>query len=315
MDVSYAVQRALLDAYAPVSLVVNAGGDIVYVNGHTGKYLEPSSGKANLNVFAMAREGLRDELSMAIHDAVKRRSEIAFANVKVKTNGGYEPINLRVKPLEEPPTMRGMFLVIFEDLARNQPKKAGKKKAEPARIGSHSAEVHEELRRTKQVLQNTVEEMEGAQEELRSANEEMQSYNEELQSSNEELTTSKEELQSLNEEMQTVNAELQSKLDELSQSNNDMKNLLNGIDVATIFLDNDLNIKRFTSQAVNIAHLIAGDVGRPFAHVVASLKYDRVLDDCAGRARYAPAQGSPGPSRQRALVSTCAFCPTARRTT
>ena len=161
MDVSYAVQCALLDAYAPVSLVVNAGGDIVYVNGHTGKYLEPSSGKANLNAFAMAREGLRDELSIAIHDAVKRRSEIAFNNVKVKTNGGYETINLRVKPLEEPPAMRGMFLVIFEDSTKNQPKKAGKKKAEPARIGSHSAEVHEELRRTKQVLQNTVEEMEG----------------------------------------------------------------------------------------------------------------------------------------------------------
>ncbi len=278
-DVSYAVQRALLDAYAPVSLVVNPAGDILYVNGHTGKYLETPSGKVNVNVFAMARQGLKDALSIAIHDAVKGHSEIAFDDVKVKTDGGSTTINLRIKPLEEPPAMHGMFLVIFEDSAQDRPKKTGPKKPEPARPGRRSAEVHDELRRTRQLLQNTVEEMQGAQEELRSANEELQSYNEELQSTNEELTTSKEELQSLNEEMQTVNAELQSKIDELSQSNNDMKNLLNGIDVATIFLDNDLNIKRFTPQAVNIAHLIAGDVGRPFAHVVNSLKYDRILDD------------------------------------
>ena len=87
------------------------------------------------------------------------------------------------------------------------------------------------------------------QEELRSANEELQSNNEELQSTNEELNSSKEELQSINEEMQTVNAELQAKMEELSQSNNDMRNLLNGIEVATIFLDNDLSVKRFTPQA------------------------------------------------------------------
>jgi two-component system, chemotaxis family, CheB/CheR fusion protein len=277
-DMSYAVQRALLDAYAPASLVVNAAGDIAYVNGHTGRYLEQPSGKVNVNVFAMARQGLRDELSIAIHDAAKRASEVTIRNVKVKTNGGFAELNLVVKPLDSP-AMHGMFLVIFEELRKDRPKATDKKKPAPAHAGNHDAELHDELRRTKQLLQNTVEEMEGAQEELRSANEELQSYNEELQSTNEELTTSKEELQSLNEEMQTVNAELQSKIDELSQSNNDMKNLLNGIDVATIFLDNDLNIKRFTPQAVNIAHLIAGDVGRPFAHIVASLKYDRVLDD------------------------------------
>src|SRR6187551_1123444 len=121
--------------------------------------------------------------------------------------------------------------------------------------------------------------MQTTQEELRSTNEEQQSTNEELQSTNEELTTSKEEMQSLNEELQTVNAELQAKVDELSRSNNDMKNLLNSTDIATLFLDNALNVRRFTTQATKIIKLIPGDVGRPITDLASDLLYPELTED------------------------------------
>jgi PAS domain-containing protein len=123
------------------------------------------------------------------------------------------------------------------------------------------------------------EEMQSSQEELKSTNEELQSTNEELQSTNEELTTSKEEMQSLNEELQTVNVELQSKVDELSSANNDMKNLLNSTDMATVFLNNALHIRRFTTQATRLFKLIPGDVGRALSDIVTDLDYPGLLHD------------------------------------
>jgi chemotaxis methyl-accepting protein methylase len=278
MDLFYSAQRALLDIYGPPSVIVNAEGDILYVNGRTGKYLEPSSGKVNNNVFAMAREGLREELGIAIHAATTRKTTVTHKGLAVKSNGGFTTINLTVRLLSEPAALRGMLLVVFEETAAAQTREAivASSSSEPTVPPS---EVEEELHHTRERLHATIEQMQTAQEELRSTNEELQSNNEELQSTNEELNSSKEELQSLNEEMQTVNAELQTKMDELSQSNGDMKNLLNGIDIATIFLDNELNIKRFTPQATRIVNLVASDVGRSLSDFATKLKYDRLFQD------------------------------------
>jgi two-component system CheB/CheR fusion protein len=140
-------------------------------------------------------------------------------------------------------------------------------------------ELEQELQRTREEIQTTREEMQTSQEELKSTNEELQSTNEELQSSNEELTTSKEEMQSLNEELQTVNHELQAKVDELSRSNNDMKNLLNSTDIATLFLDADLNVRRFTTPTTKIIKLIPGDAGRPITDITSDLDYSDLADD------------------------------------
>ena len=170
-------------------------------------------------------------------------------------------------------------MVVFEEAAMARPQGAAATELRPLDPTVPALELEEELRHTRERLHITVEEMQTAQEELRSTNEELQSNNEELQSTNEELNSSREELQSLNEEMQTVNAELQVKMAELSQSNSDMKNLLNSIEIATIFLDNGLNVKRFTPEADRIVHLVAGDVGRPLGHFATNLKYDRLVED------------------------------------
>jgi two-component system CheB/CheR fusion protein len=120
-----------------------------------------------------------------------------------------------------------------------------------------------ELKVTRQDLQNTIEELDGNIEELKASNEEAMSVNEELQSSNEELQTSKEELQSLNEELSTVNNQLQDKVEELEEANNDVDNFLRSTNIATLFLDPDLRIKRFTAATTRLFNLLPGDIGRP----------------------------------------------------
>ena len=140
-------------------------------------------------------------------------------------------------------------------------------------------ELEQELLHVRGEALATQEEMQTTQEEFRSANEELQSTNEELQSTNEELTTSKEEMQSLNEELQTVNTELQIKVDELSQASNDMKNLLDSTDIATLFLDRELNVRRFTPQATKIIKLIPADAGRPLTDLASDLRYPELAED------------------------------------
>jgi len=138
----------------------------------------------------------------------------------------------------------------------------------------------EALRVREESLHITGEELEAANQELKSSNEEMQSVNEELQSTNEELETSKEELQAVNEELSTVNTELQTKVTDLSRANNDMNNLLAGTGIATVFVDEDLNILRFTPAATRIINLIPGDLGRPVAHTVSNLSgYHNLVSD------------------------------------
>ena len=271
--------QLLLQQFSPAAVLVTATGDLVYISGRTGKYLEPAAGKVNWNIHAMAREGLRHELALALPRALRSGERVVCRNLSVANNGSTQVVDMTVQPIDEPVALRGMAMVLFADVATTPPVldvPAGK--AAPRR-SQREAELDQEMQRARQEVQTLREEMQTSQEELKSANEELQSTNEELQSTNEELTTSKEEMQSLNEELQTVNIELQSKVDELSTANNDMKNLLNSTDMATIFLDAALHVRRFTTQATRLFKFIPGDVGRPLSDIVTDLKYPELLTD------------------------------------
>lgn len=271
--------QLILQQFAPASVLVNNKGDILYITGHTGKYLEPPAGKSNWNVFAMAREGLRDELPVAFRKAIQQKEPVVLRNIRVGTNGGTQTVDITIQLIEKPEVLRGMAIVVFADAPAIVETKLPSMKKGKALSHSRIAEVEIDLQRTRENLKSTQEEMQSSKEEMKSANEELQSTNEELQSTNEELTTSKEEMQSLNEELQTVNIELQSKVDDYAKVNSDMKNLLNSTDIATLFLDKELCISRFTFQATKIFKLISSDIGRPFTDLVTDLEYPALSDD------------------------------------
>jgi len=271
--------QMLLKHFSPAGVLVNDNGDIIYTSGRTGKYLEPAVGKANLNIFAMLREGLREEFPVAFRKAIMKKEAVVLNNIRVGTNGDSLTINVNIQWIDKPEALSGTVLIIFTDVPEIETARLQTGKGKKLLSSIRQSELEKELQHTREEMQSTLEEMQTSQEELKSSNEELQSTNEELQSTNEELTTSKEEMQSLNEELQTVNAELQSKVDEFSRVNNDMKNLLNSTDIATLFLDKELNIRRFTNQATKIFKLIKSDIGRPFTDQVSDLIYPDLASD------------------------------------
>jgi two-component system, chemotaxis family, CheB/CheR fusion protein len=272
--------QLLLQRFSPTAILVNKSGDIIYSNGRTSKYLELPAGKANLNIFAMAREELRYELTTAFQKARCQKEAVVLRNLSVSTGNGSQTFNLTAQSIQEPKALQGLVALVFSE-TKTPPKKTkdSVNKRSGHFRGSRLGEIEKELALVQDELRTSRDEMHSSQEELRAANEELQSTNEELQSTNEELTTSKEEMQSLNEELQTVNTELQVKVDELSNMNNDMKNLLDSTDIATVFLTNDLKVRRFTVQASKIIKLIATDVGRPLMDLSSILLYPDLIDD------------------------------------
>jgi len=220
----------------------------------------------------MLREGLRNEFSVAFHKAINTKELVVLNNIKVGSNGTTQTVNVKIQRIDKPDQLNGMVMIIFTDMQENIKIKQKESKGKKCINSARELELNEELKNTREEMQSTLEEMQTSQEELKSTNEE-------LQSTNEELTSSKEEMQSLNEELQTVNAELQSKIDDFSRVNNDMKNLLNSTDIATLFLDKDLNIRRYTNEATKIFKLIKTDVGRPFTDQVSELIYPELASD------------------------------------
>jgi len=281
--ISDQVERLLLARLTPTSVVVSENGDIVYIHGRSGEYLEPTEGKPKSNILKMAREGLKIELASALRKCSAKEGEIVSDNVRLKINGNFAHIRLSVSKIVEPDSLSGLFLVTFlpippsnSESFREHESKLQRKSVKRERL----EQLEQELQYLKESHQTTLEELETSNEELKSTNEELQSTNEELQSTNEELETSKEEMQSLNEELITVNAELQSNVVDLSQASDDMQNLLNSTEIATVFLDNELNIKRFTDQAKGIVSIRQNDIGRPLSDLASNLECEDLMADC-----------------------------------
>jgi two-component system CheB/CheR fusion protein len=271
--------QLLLQHFSPPAVLTNDKGDILYINGRTGNYLEPAAGKANWNVFAMVREGLRFDLGSAFQKALRQQGSVTVKGIKMGMDGVAEKVDITVRTIQDPEALRGMVMIIFSDVVQQAGSGPSRSSQNASSDKSITLEMEQDLLQAREDLQSITEEMHSSQEELTSTNEELQSTNEELQSTNEELTTSREEMQSLNEELQTVNAEQQSKMNEFSRVNDDMRNLFDSTEIVTIFLDNKLHVRRFTTGADKLFKLLPGDVGRPLSDIVTALNYPQMAEE------------------------------------
>ena len=263
--------QILLRKFVPGAALVTCQGDIVYFSGRTGKYLEPAAGKANLNLVAMARPGLTQPLTELFNRTVQTQTNQLSEDVVYLIDGKVHRTRIHMEYLQEPPDLKGLLMVVFTELPRSLERK--KKTRSP----DTDADI-----RTRELVQQLAQshhEHQLIEEKMHNSEMELKSTNEALQSANEELTTSREELHSINQELQTVNAELQAQVAALCVASDDLENLLNSTDVATLFLDLALNVRRYTPRALGVIKLIPSDAGRPITDLVSDLQYDDLAAD------------------------------------
>jgi two-component system CheB/CheR fusion protein len=280
-DLAGPLSSALADRFGPPAVLVDERGLVQQIHGQVGAYLELPAGRVNVNVVDMARQGLRAPLASALREA-SAANGVVERSASVDVGGERLALHLKVGRLDEPRLADRLFLISFEPVERSPRRRARTSQPiEKRRRAGRRPTLEQELQNARSDLQGHIDELQAANEELASANEEAQAANEELQSTNEELQTAKEETQSLNEELHTVNAELTDKLETFERATDDLLNLMNNIEVATIFLDEELRVMRFTPQARNVARLIDTDIGRPLADLATLVDYPDLLSDAA----------------------------------
>lgn len=271
--------RRLLTQYAPPTVFLNQDLEVIHSRGEVDQYLKLPSGRANLNVLRLVRDGLLSELRMAIAQATRQNLTVRRKGILVKNGKTSKSVDLEVVPLSIGNLKDRYLMIVFHEInskgnAKSSMPPGRKTKSSAARPENRDRQIsrlEHELAATKEYLQSVIESQEATNEELQSANEEILSSNEELQSTNEELETAKEELQSTNEELSTVNDELRNRNAEITQINSDLNTLLAFGGIGMVMLDNDLTIRRFTISAQKIFGLIPTDVGRPFRNIKPSV--------------------------------------------
>jgi two-component system CheB/CheR fusion protein len=269
-------QQRLLQRYAPACVIINRTGEILYFHGRTDDYLTQPAGVPTQDLIARAVSGLRTKLRGAVQEAIHGNPRVILAGVQVRRGNTFSRVKIAVEPLDATSTeAQGLWLVSLEDEPETAAAAAAHTTAEASAADAALVQqLEHELKNTKEDLQQTIED-------LRAANEELMSVNEELQSSNEELETSKEELQSLNEELTTANTQLEGKIGELEATNNDLDNLLTSTNIATLFLDTHLCIRRFTPATTRLFSLVPSDIGRPLGDIVQKFADPALLLDAA----------------------------------
>jgi len=275
------MRRALLDVYGPASVLVNRNCEVLAFHGNTVDYLEFPSGEPSRDLITLLRSGLRSKVRAVLHEAF-RSSEKAHTVAHVKRGSGYIACRIEIAPVREHKEARGLFLVTFRDEGTGADSGPDAEAAATMiRVDESSllSQLENDLKTTRADLQITIEELESSNEELKAANEEMMSMNEELQSANEELETSKEELQSLNEELTTVNNQLNEKVEELDAAYTDLNNLLTSSDIANVFLDREMRIRKFTAPTRKLFNVVSSDIGRPLADLSFRFHDPSLIDD------------------------------------
>jgi two-component system CheB/CheR fusion protein len=260
------VQQQLLREFAPATVLVNRNYEVLNLQGAVRQYLDFPEGEPTYDLTKIVMSGLRTKLRMALVKAMRENGPVTVSSAHIRRDGASHPVSCFIRPVLEPAEARDLLLVTFRD----EPLQGVSIATMDDVVTDESVtrrQLELELKAVREDLQNSLEEMETSNEELNASNEEIMSMHEELQSANEELETSKETLQSLNEELTTVNAQLQEKVHELERTNDDMINLQTSTNIAMLFLDLDLRIKRFSLATQSLMHLIPADVGRPIEDI------------------------------------------------
>jgi two-component system, chemotaxis family, CheB/CheR fusion protein len=266
-DVPKRLESVILQRYTAACAVVRENGEAVYFSGRISRYLEHPPGRPDNNLLSIAGEGLRIPLRTALHRAVTTHERIEEKQISIQTNGSVTDVDLSVEPLAEFPN--SLYIVVLDPVAPSRRERQDKANTRDSNAEATIQYLESEMRSSQEYARAMFEELESSNEELKSANEE-------YQSTNEELETSKEELQSFNEELQTLNAELSRKNSELDNASSDLQNLLDSTQLATIFLDTNLRIKKFTPAAGSVFRLITGDIGRPLSDLASELSSSHV---------------------------------------
>ncbi len=276
-------RKLLVDRFAPPAIVVNERYEVVHIATPVSHILEVPTGDPTRDLFRMVREEVKPALRASIHKAIKKNERVVFRGHNMMVGGQLVEVEVSAEPLESKGAGPRMALVTLQPML--QVSRIGKEKAENGEASDETRKdelirnLEEQLRISQEELNATIEQLANSNDSMVSTNEELMSVNEEFQSTNEELETSKEELQTLNEELITLNTELQRKVEALDAANNDIENLLNGTQIATLFLDCALRVKRFTPTATEVFNLIAADIGRPFEHITGSISHVNISED------------------------------------